>query len=260
MTLFRSDRFTARMMADAGTILMRGFLVGFHLSFDADDPATWATPGNLRRALVGRGLASARGVDDMLARFRVTGYVEPAPAPGDRRRSLLVPSARLIGHDREHLAAYHRFLLVLYPGRGYEWVEGEDGAAQAAHRAIRREGIRNTRQSLSVLQHAAMMLFLARDAGYLALLLVLQAQLGGEPLSWTAMAATLGASRSHLRRLFGAAEAAGYVRLPGGRGSAVEVEPELWRAYDGFLAGVEADQDAIAQAAFQIAEGDGKSR
>ena len=238
------------MMGDVVTILMRGFLVGLHLSYDADDPATWATPSNLREALVGRGLASPRAIDDMLARFRTAGYLEPSPAPGDRRKSLHVPSAGLIRHDREHLAAYHRFLLVLYPGRGYEWVEGEDGVA---HRAVRREAIRNTRQSLSALQHPAMMLFLARDAGYLALLLVLQAQLSGECMSWTAMAGTLGVARSHLRRVFGEAEAAGYVRLPGVRGSAVEVLPELWRAYDQFLAGVEADQDAIAKVAFRAA-------
>ncbi len=235
------------MMADAGAILMRGFLVGLHLSFDADDPATWATPSNLHRALAGRGLISPRRVDDMLARLRAAGRVATTAAPSDRRISLLVPSADLIRHDREHLAAYHRFLLVLYPGRGYEWVLSEDATA---HQALRREGIRDLPRALSVLQHPAMMLFLSRGVGYLALLLVLQAELRGERLSWSAMAEALGVSRSHLRRLFVEAEGAGYVRLCTGSKRPMAVLPELWCAYDEFLAGVEADQDAIAQAAW----------
>lgn len=77
------------MMADAGVIIFRGFLVGLHMTFDAGDPATWATPGNIRRAVVERGPASPRRVDDLLARFRRAGYVEAAPSPGDRRVSVL---------------------------------------------------------------------------------------------------------------------------------------------------------------------------
>ena len=69
VALFRTDRFITRMMNNAGAIPMCGFLVGLHLSSDEDDPATWVTPGNLREALVGRGLVSSRNVDDMLVRI-----------------------------------------------------------------------------------------------------------------------------------------------------------------------------------------------
>ena len=250
--MFRADRFTTRMMSDVGMIMLRGFLVGLHVGSDVADRATWATPGNVRRALIGRGLASPRRVDDLLARFRQAGYVVPTPAPGDRRVKLLVPAERLIAHDRAHLAAYHRFLLELFPGRGYEWILGQDAEA---HRAIRRAAIRNQPQATSALRHEAMRLFLARDAGYLALLLIAQAQLsGGDGPTWSSMADDLGVSRAHLRTLFAEAEAAGYVRLLAGRKRPVDILPALWTAYDAFLAEVEADQDAIAQAAFKDAE------
>ena len=244
--LFKGDRFVTRMMADAGVIMLRGFLVGFHFAFDAGDPSTWATPGNLRRALVERGLASPRRFSDMIGRFLQVGLVTFSPSPADRRSKVFAPTEQLVAHDRDHLAAYHTFLLHLFPGRGYEWILSRD---EAAHRAIRVSAIHDLPRAGSALTHPAMRLFLARDGGYLALLLVLQAHLlERDGPTWTAMSEALGASRSHLRSLFAEAEAAGYVCLDGRR--PVNISPLLWSAYDDFLSGVEADQDAIAQVAF----------
>lgn len=246
--LFKADPLALQMMADAGIIILRGFIVGFHFAFDPEDRSTWATPGNVRRILGERGLASPRRVDDLLARFRQAGYVEAAPAPDDRRVTILVPTARVIAHDRRHLAAYHRFLLDLFPGRGYEWALEQD---ERNHRLIRLSGLRDLPRALSVLGHEAIRLFLGRDAGYLALLLVIQASLSDpDHLTWTSMSNDLGVARSHLRTLFSEAERAGYVRLRVGQGRPVEILPPLWTAYDQFLAEIETDQDAIAQAAF----------
>lgn len=248
VALFTGDSFAARMMADAGVIAMRAFLVALKLSHEADDPATWATPGHVKRWLVERGLARPRRVDDLLARFLQAGYVEAGPSPADRRTRIIVATDRLIGHDRAHLAAYHRFLLELFPGRGYDWVLGQDGAA---HRAFRRAALRDQARATSAYTHDAIRLFLARDTGYLAFLLVAQAQLSGtDGPSWTALSDTLGVARSHLRTLFGEAERAGYVELRPRSRRLVEILPSLWEAYDRFLAGVQADQDAIAQSAW----------
>jgi len=248
VALFKADRFATRMMADVGVILFRAFLVGFHVAFDVNDPTTWATPSNVRQALVARNLASPRRVDDLLARFRQAGYVESLPSPGDRRMRILVPTARLIAHDRDHLAAYQRFLLDLFPGRGYEWVLGHD---EAVHKAIRFVAFQNQARATSALNHEAVRLFLAFDAGYLALLLVMQAQLSDTIiLTWKSLSDELGVSRSHLRTLFARAEAEGYVRIQAGDRRLILVLPPLWQAYDTFLAGVEADQDVISQEAF----------
>jgi hypothetical protein len=242
--LFAGDRFVTRLMIDAGTITFRALLVGFHAAYDENDPTTWATPGQLRTYIGERGLASARRVDDMIARFRQARYVESAVSPADHRVHILKPTGPLIAHDRDHLAVYHRFLLDLYPGRGYEWTIEQDLRAQLA---IRKALFYALPQAMAFMRHAPIMMFLARDAGYLAFLLVAQAEFAGsEGLSFKSVADRLGVSRTHIRNLFVEAEAAGYVRLGPKPSRPVEIMPALRGAYDLFLADVQADQDKIA--------------
>src|SRR4030081_3534013 len=246
--LFAGDRFVTRLMNDAGTITFRGLLIGFHAVYDENDRATWATPGQVRKHIVDRGLASARRVDDMIAHFRQARYISSVVSPADHRVRILTPTERLIAHDRDHLAVYHRFLLDLYPGRGYEWTLGQDSRVQLA---IRKALFYAMPQAMAFMRHAPVMLFLTRDAGYLAFLLVAQAEFAdSDDLSFTSMAHRLGVSRTHIRNLFVEAEAAGYVRLSPKRSRPVEIMPVLRDAYDLFVADVQADQDAIAQIAF----------
>jgi hypothetical protein len=246
--LFAGDRFVTRLMNDAGTITLRGLLVGFHAAHDENDPTTWATPGQVRKHIVDRGLASARRVDDMIARFRQARYISSVVSPADNRVRILTPTGRLITHDRDHLAVYHRFLLDLYPGRGYEWTIGKDIRAQLA---IRKALLYAMPQAMAFMRHVPVMMFLSHDAGYLAFLLVAQADLAdSDDLSFRSIAHRLGVSRTHIRNLFVEAEAAGYVRLGPKRSRPVEIMPVLRDAYDRFLADVQADQDTIAQIAF----------
>lgn len=249
--LFAGDRFATWMMADAAVFCLRGLIIGFHVSHEPADRRTWATPSNLRKLLVDLKLASPRRVDDMIARFLQAKYVEAATSTVDGRVRLLAPTARLLGHDRDHLAAYHRFLLTLLPGQGYEWLlTGDDGT----HRAIRRVAFGRLAQAMAFRHHPPMMLFLARDAGYLAFLLLACAQITGRQhaLSFTGMATDLGVSRTHIRNLFREAEAAGYVRLDTRGTSPVEITPTMWESYEAFLADVQAEQHSIAQEAFAL--------
>lgn len=249
VALFSGDRFVTRLMLDAGTIMLRGFLVGFHAAHDENDRGTWATPGEVRRHIVSRRLASPRRVDDLIARFRHARYVQTVASAADKRIRILKPSERLIAHDCDHLAVYHAFLHELYPLRGYEWIKERD---PRVHLAIRKAAFYAQPQALAFMRHAPILMFLARDAGYLAFLLVAQAALEGadQDTSFVSMAQRLGVSRTHVRNLFVEAEAAGYVRLVEQRHHPVEILPPLWEAYDHFVADVQADQDAIAQAAF----------
>jgi DNA-binding GntR family transcriptional regulator len=102
------------------------------------------------------------------------------------------------------------------------------------------------------MRHQPVMMFLARNAGYLALMVVAQAQLAGRSheVSFASISRDLGLSRTHIRNLFIEAEAAGYVRCNPKSGQVVEISPLLWEANDRFLAGVQANQDAIARIAF----------
>jgi hypothetical protein len=247
--LFAGDRFVTRMMADAGVITLRGFLASFHAAYDENDRTTWATPGQLQKLIVERGLASARRLDDLMARFRQARYVLSVVSPIDNRVRILTPTERLLAHDRAHLAAYHRFLHELYPERGYDWTLRQDPRVQLA---IRKAGFYALPQALTFIRHASIMTFLARDAGYLAFLLVAQAELSDSNRrpSFTSMSDDLGVSRTHIRNLFVEAEDAGYVRLGRKRSRQVEIMPPLWEADDRFVADVQAGQDAIAQIAF----------
>jgi hypothetical protein len=249
VALFAGDRFVTRMMTDAGVITLRALLTGFHAAYDENDRATWATPGQLQKLIVQRGLASARRLDDLMARFRHAGYVRSIVPPSDNRIRILTPTDRLLAHDRDHLAVYHRFLFDLYPERGYDWTLRPDLRVQLA---LRKVGLFALPQAMAFMRHQPVMMFLARDAGYLAFLVVAQAQLSGRShvVSFASMSRELGVSRTHIRNLFMEAEAAGYVRCNPKPGQAVEILPLLWEAYDRFLADVQADQDAIARIAF----------
>jgi hypothetical protein len=256
--LFAGNRFVTRMMADAGVITLRGLLAGFHAAYDENDRATWATPGQLQKLIVERGLASARRLDDMMARFRQAGYVRSVSSPVDKRIRILTPTERLLAHDRDHLAVYHRFLFDLYPDRGYDWTLRPDARMQLAFRKVAFFALP---QAMAFMRHQPFMMFLARDAGYLAFLVVAQAQLSGRghEVSFASMSHDLGVSRTHIRNLFVEAETAGYVGLHPKPAQPVEILPPLWEAYDQFVADVHAGQDAIAQVAFAHLRGAGEA-
>jgi hypothetical protein len=248
VNLFAGNKFVTEMMLDAARIVLRGLVVSLHAVHDENDTATWATPSQLRKVIAGQGLASPRHVDDLLARFRQARYVPQVASSADKRVHILKPSPQMVIHDRHHLIAYHRFLLDLYPGRGYEWTLSGD---PVVHFAIREAGLQALPQVMVFKRHAPLMMFLTRNAGFLAFLLAAQAELSGGNvrLPFTAIADRLRVSRTHIRNLFEEAEAQGNVRLEK-RGGPVEIGPALWTAFDYFIADIQSNLDAIAQLAF----------
>ncbi len=253
--LFADNRFVTRLMIDSGTIMLRALLVGFHVAHDEDDRTTWATLGQVQNVLVERGLASARRVEDLVARFRQVGYVVSVESPSDIRVRILKPTEQLLAHDRDHLAVYHRFLYDLYPDHGHDWTLRQD---PRVHFAIRKAMFLALDKATVFTRHQPIMTFLSRNAGYCAFLLVAQAALSRYPReqSFGSIADRLGVSRTHVRNIFVDAEAAGFVSCEGKPGSPVEILPPLWQAYDDFLADMQAGQDAIAQAAFATLRAD----
>jgi len=241
--LFLDDSATRRLMLDAGTITLRALLVGFY----ASGLENQGTVRRIQDLIVERGLASRRKLDHLIGRFRQVGYVDCVPSPADRRMRLLRPTAALIRHDRAHLRAYHDFLHVLYPDRGYDWDDEE------THLAIRRTAFTRLDKAMAFMRHDSLRTLLSRDAGYLAFLLAADAQLRNEDdkSSFSYLAGRLGVSRSHVRNLFVEAERMGLVEIGGARKRAVRILPTLWDAYDRFLADIHAAQDAIAQIAFR---------
>jgi hypothetical protein len=176
--LFADNRFVTRLMIDSGTIMLRALLVGFHVAHDEDDRTTWATLGQVQNVLVERGLASARRVEDLVARFRQVGYVVSVESPSDIRVRILKPTEQLLAHDRDHLAVYHRFLYDLYPDHGHDWTLRQD---PRVHFAIRKAMFLALDKATVFTRHQPIMTFLSRNAGYCAFLLVAQAALSRYP-------------------------------------------------------------------------------
>jgi hypothetical protein len=228
--------------------MLTAVLVGFHANHDDDDPATWATPGRVQSMVVERGLASVRRLDDLIARFHATGYVARDENPADRRSRILRPTELLLAHDRAYNAVFHRFLHTLYPDRGYDWVVTGD---PRPHLAFRKVAFRSQPIAAVMLRHKVMSMLLPYDAGFIALLVALQAGLNGDEgaLSFSAIARRLGVSHTHVRNMFVAAEAAGYVTLGGSIGS-IRILPRTWSEYDLLVADVESAHDQVAQQAF----------
>jgi hypothetical protein len=85
------------------------------------------------------------------------------------------------------------------------------------------------------------MLFMARDAGIMILLKLIQglaASAGGdaEPLSFYKIGKRFGVSRTHVRLILQDAETAGLVKISGRGGRYVQLLPELINAFDRFIA------------------------
>jgi hypothetical protein len=80
----------------------------------------------------------------------------------------------------------------------------------------------------------------------------LQAGLNGDDaaLSFSAIGRRLGVSHTHVRNMFVAAEAAGYVVM-GGSAGPIRILPQTWSENDLLVADVESAHDQVAQRALR---------
>jgi hypothetical protein len=164
---------------------------------------------------------------------------------------ILRPTELLLSHDRAYMAVYHRLLHTLYPDRGYEGAVRQD---PITHRAIRKVSFHAQPIAAAFMRHPVMTVFLAHDAGFMLPLLAIQGAREGAPAdaaSFTTIARRLGISRTHVRNIFIAAAAAGFVSLDGEAGT-MRLLPQFRSAYDRGVADVAAACDAIAQQAFAV--------
>jgi len=251
-SVFVRSRIPSRLIVDAASVMTADLLVGFYAAYDRADPTTLATAGRLQKLIAEYGLASPRRMDDLIARFRQTGYVHAVASVVDRRIRVLKPTERLLAHDRAYIAALYQPLNILFPDRGYEPVIRRD---PRLHLAIRRIGFFEPPIAPAFIgRHPAIMMFLARDAGYCAFLLLIKAvlskkQLVSDDLSFTAIADRIGVSRTHIRNLFVEAAAEGHVSLTGARGHVAKVHTRLLDTFDPFLADLASSLDRIGQIA-----------
>jgi DNA-binding MarR family transcriptional regulator len=239
LALYDGDPFTVRLLIESGRFLV------YHVANMVDasaDPArreTWLTSKRLKQEMTLFGLASDRHIDSLIARLCSTGFMERRPADRDRRVRILSPTEKLRQHDRDWLAAHVAPLAVLYPEHDYRPIIQHD---RLFHSQYRRTSTSFLPLGASLLLSLPdTMLFFNHAAGAVLQAALLRAAMAapGYPdaaVSYAEIGERLGVSRTHVRELLVAAEAAGLVRLRARGGRNVEILPRHWASYDQGLA------------------------
>ena len=233
--LYSGDPYTVRLLIESGRFLVFIIVSILDAGVDPARRETWLTIARLKQEMSLFGLASDRHIDSLIARLCSAGFLDRKPAEQDRRVRILKPTEKLNAHYRDWVAAQIAPLALLYPEHDYSAITRSDPQFRAIHRQL----------SVSVLPFAAslllsltdIMLFFNHAAGA-----VLHAELirtamiaPGYPdacVPYADMGRRFGVSRTHVRQLLIAAEAAGLVRLHARGGSRVQVLPQQWASYD----------------------------
>ena len=239
LALYDGDPFTIRLLIESGRFLVYHIAGMLDASADPARRETWLTAKRLKQEMALFGLASDRHIDGLIARLCSTGYMEQRPAERDRRVRILKPTEKLRQHDSDWLAAHVAPLAVLYPDHDYQPILQHDRAFHAEYRRL----------SISFLPLGASLLLSLPDTMLFfnhAACAVVQAALlraamaaPGYPnaaVSYADIGERLGVSRTHVRDLLAAAEAAGLVRLHARGGRSIEILPRQWSSYDRGLA------------------------
>lgn len=248
----QTDPAIRHLMHDMARSVLFNIILGQNARSRPDDPASWPSVGRLRESFIPFGLASPRSFDQMLARMKVIGLIDLVPAPGDRRRRLVVPTARMIEEDLAWLADHMSPLAILFPERDdYRPALEHDRAHQIAQRIISTYNYAHARDILSPEDPIRALLF-RQDAAkivFIYLLDALRSADGRASVSYEAAAARLSISRTHVRNLLSDLQAYGLLKLHGRGGTDIEISPQLWDLVDSFLADAMSGHDIVWQIA-----------
>jgi len=109
---FHGKRLLNLIINDRGRFIVA--LLALDLHFRDDVPNAGLTSGRLKRLCSEMGVCSPTRVGSLLALMRLGDFVRATPSPDDRRRRVLVPTARLIASQRTrwrfHLEGSSHFL------------------------------------------------------------------------------------------------------------------------------------------------------
>jgi hypothetical protein len=233
--LYSGDPFTVRLLIESGRFLV------YHIAGVLDagvDPArreTWLTITRLKQEMSRFGLASDRHIDGLIARLCSAGFMALKPAEQDRRMRILKPTEKLTAHDRDWLAAHIAPLAVLYPEHDYRSVMQHDRQFHALYRRVSVSFLPLGASLLLSLPDT--MLFFNHAAGAVVQAELLRTAMAAQgypsaAVPYADIGERFGVSRTHVRQLLVAAEAAGLVKLHARGGRRVEILPRHWSSYD----------------------------
>ena len=250
-----ADPAIRRLMQDITRIVLFNVILGLNEA-RGETRDSWPTVNRIREAFEPFGLASPRRFDEMIARLRAVGLVELHPAPNDRRIRLVIPTARMIAEDYAWQDTIMRGLAVLRPeSHDYDEVFSHNPLYRLIHRAIGAELHATARNILDV-ETNPLVAFLVRQNGTkIVFHYLLDAVEGGDTarvsLSYEAVSVRSTTSRTHVRNLVKALEAAGYLKLHGRGGRDVELMPAVWEQTEQFIAAILSGNDYWWQLARQ---------
>jgi hypothetical protein len=235
LALYSGDPHTVRLLIESGRFLV------YHIAGVLDagvDPArreTWLTITRLKQEMSLFGLASDRHIDGLIARLCSTGFMDLKPAEQDRRVRILTPTEKLRAHDRDWLAAHIAPLEVLFPEHDYSAVMKQDRLFHALYRRISIAFLPLGASLLLSLPDS--MLFFNHAAGAVVQAELLRTAMASPDypdaaISSAGLGGRFGVSRTHVRQLLVAAEAAGLVELTIHGTRRVQVLPRQWTSYD----------------------------
>jgi hypothetical protein len=267
LDVYDGDPFLVRLLIESGRFLVYHLIVVLEAAADPARRETWPTIGLLKRNMAVFGLASGRHVDHLIGRLRSLGLIELRPAEQDKRVRILSAGEKLRAHDRDWLVAHFTPLEVLYPQYDYGPIMRRDPGFQ---KVLRRAGIPFVPLGAKMLMRMPeMLLFFNHAAGAMVIAALLQAALNDPDhphaaVPYADVGDRFGVSRTHVRQLLVAAEAAGFVKLQARGGRRVEILPLLFDSHRKWVAGGMYVHDicclAATAAARQVDPGPGSTR
>jgi hypothetical protein len=235
LAVYDDEPFLVRLLIEAGRIALAQFVMVLGAGYEPARRETWPTVSRLKETMAAMGLASGRHVDQLVGRLCDAGFLVLAPAEHDRRIKVIAGTEKLWAHDRDWVAAHVAPLAVCYPQHDYGLALRRD---PDFHVRMKRVSTRFF-PVIGRLVRAVpdMNLFFDRAGGYMVLAALLQTALVAEDglraaVPYAHAGERFGLSRTHVRRLLGAAEDAGLVKLPARGGHQVEILPRLWASHD----------------------------
>jgi len=248
LAIYEHNPFLSRLLLESGrTVLFIG-IVCLHARHDRGERTTWPTMRLVTEQTVAHGAASPRRVHDLVQRLISTGYLKQRAAPEDQRIRILTPTSKMITHDQSFLVSHYLPLQILFPERGYRPIMERAPAFQLRQRRVLADLF--ARGARIMADSPVLMPFLGRDAGAIILLKLMQkvgpmGETAPHELSYSDAGASVGVSRTHVRKLLNEAEDRGLVSLTRGAGQFVEPKLALVKAFDRFLAESMAGHDLI---------------
>lgn len=249
--LHENQQVLNRLLFDEGRAFVFMTLITAYAGYVEHDRNTWPTTDLLKRELTALGIASKGRIYDILKRLSDLGYVEAAVAPGDRRAKILMPSQKMLDHDKQALRVYYAPLQALFPQPGYPEPLMGDEPFQKIARQIGFSFVAHSRQF--IMANPTIAFFLPRQGGMMVLTKLMKLCLhqpdGRVPaISLAGLGKIFGLSRTHVRVLLHDAESHGFLTM---HGKTVSLTEQCRAGFDRFLADTMAGNDVIYRMAKQ---------